>query len=121
MRERVILLHMNKCEICSRSFEYYRSKGGTKTQCNSCYVNKRRFKLRVKIIQYLGGKCILCGYSNCYGALDAHHVDSSTKLFNISGAHSKSWESIKAELDKCILICSNCHRSQHHNCKDYGC
>jgi len=112
---------MNKCNICDREFKYIRSKGGTKNKCNTCHVNDRRFKLRVKIIDYLGGKCSICGYKNCYGALDAHHIDPSTKEFNISGAHSRSWKRIIEELDKCILVCANCHRSQHHNCEDYGC
>lgn len=112
---------MNECLLCKRKFVYQRSKGGTKTKCNTCQVNERRFKLRQKIIDYLGGKCCLCGYSKCYGALHAHHIDFNVKKFNISGAHSRSWNEIKQELSQCILICSNCHSELHHNCISYNC
>lgn len=112
---------MNECKICNRIFNYTRSKGGTKTKCNTCHVNERKFKLRIKIIKHLGGKCSSCGYDKCYGALDAHHLDASSKHFNISGAHSRSWKRIEEELNKCVLICANCHRTKHHRCKVYGC
>jgi hypothetical protein len=120
---------MRNCIICNRQYEYIRirtkgkeySNGSTTKYCNSCVVNIRRFKLRKKIIDYLGGSCVDCGYNKCYGALDAHHLDELTKDFNISGAHCKSWKTIVKELEKCILLCSNCHRERHHDCFRYEC
>ena len=59
-------------------------------------------------------KCECCGYNNCIEALDFHHLNPKEKDFSISDRNIKlDWDSIKKELDKCILICSNCHREIH--------
>lgn len=74
-------------------------------------VTKRRRALKLRAIEALGGKCALCGYSSHPGVLDFHHVDASIKSFGIStGGFSRSWASIEAEIQKCILVCANCHR-----------
>lgn len=74
-------------------------------------VSRRRRKIKEKAILYLGGACQLCGYSKYQGALDFHHLEPTSKTFGIgSQGHSRSWERVKQELDKCILVCSNCHR-----------
>lgn len=86
----------------------------TQVYCNSCAVNNRRFKLKDKCIEYLGSKCIVCGYFKCKQALEFHHKDPSKKDFSISGNHTRSWDSIKNELDKCDLLCSNCHQEMHY-------
>lgn len=65
-------------------------------------------------IDYKGGSCQKCGYDKCNGALEFHHLDPSEKDFGISAKGDiKSWERIRVELDKCILICANCHRELH--------
>jgi len=74
-------------------------------------VSDRRRKIKVKAIQLKGGACQICGYSKYQGALDFHHIDPTTKSFSIgSRGHSRSWEQVLKELDKCILVCANCHR-----------
>jgi hypothetical protein len=79
-------------------------------------VSKRRKKLREMAVQYGGGKCVLCGYDRCVEALEFHHKDSSKKDFAISqDGLTRSWERIKDEIDKCVLICANCHRELHTN------
>ena len=59
-----------------------------------------------------GGECSHCGYSKYVGALEFHHVDPKEKDFGISGK-VLGWERIKKELEKCVLLCSNCHREEH--------
>ena len=77
-------------------------------------VDKRRKKLREMAIQYKGGKCIFCGYDKCIDALEFHHLDPKKKDFGISkDGLTRSWEKTKKEIDKCILICTNCHRELH--------
>ena len=74
-------------------------------------VSKRRRKIKAMSIEHMGGQCQLCGYDKYQGALDFHHIDPTSKSFGIGGqGHSRSWERVKEELAKCILVCSNCHR-----------
>ena len=74
-------------------------------------VAKRRRKIKEMAITYKGGKCQVCGYNKYQGGLDLHHLDPKTKEFGISDkGYTRSWEKIKTELEKCVLICANCHR-----------
>jgi predicted HNH restriction endonuclease len=78
-------------------------------------VQKRRKKIRKLAIDYKGGRCQICGYDRCIEALEFHHLDSNGKDFGISDrGYTRSWEKIKKELDKCLLLCANCHREIHH-------
>lgn len=77
-------------------------------------VARRRKLLRERAVQYKGGKCTNCGYSRCQAALDFHHRDPTLKEFGISkDGITRSWERVQKELDKCVLVCSNCHREIH--------
>lgn len=76
-------------------------------------VTRRRKAIRLKAVEYKGGECNVCGYNKCIDALDFHHIDGK-KDFGISqDGITRSWERVKAEIDKCILICANCHREEH--------
>jgi len=68
-----------------------------------------------KLIEYKGGKCQVCGYNkDCPRAYHFHHRDPATKLFGISQKGCTiAWEKLKAEADKCDLLCSNCHAETH--------
>jgi len=65
------------------------------------------------LVEYKGGKCVRCGYNKNVKALQFHHIDKTTKLFSISSGHCRSWKSQIAEVDKCILLCANCHAEEH--------
>jgi ribosomal protein L30E len=103
----------SKCTLCSREYRYTQKAGHAKTICNSCMVNNRRFQRKERCVEYKGGCCVRCGYHKSTRALSFHHVDATKKDFSIGGAHSRQWESIKAELDKCLLLCANCHMEVH--------
>jgi hypothetical protein len=60
------------------------------------------------MIAYKGGKCFLCGYNKCTRALGFHHRNKSDKTFVLS-RHGVAWSKLKVELDKCDLLCANCH------------
>ena len=75
-------------------------------------ANLKRRALREQAVAYKGGKCEICGYQKCLGALEFHHPDPMNKEFNISD-RIISFEVIQAELDKCHLLCANCHREVH--------
>jgi len=76
-------------------------------------INDFRRRLKLKAIEYKGGKCAECGYDKSHSALQFHHLDPAKKDFSISAVKSSSWENIKPELDKCILLCANCHLEEH--------
>ncbi len=79
-------------------------------------VIKRRKALRQKAVAYKEGKCAICGYHKCINALEFHHLDPNEKDFGISAkGYTRKWEKIVQELDKCILLCANCHREVHEN------
>lgn len=74
---------------------------------------RKRFKR--KLISAMGGKCQCCGYDRCDEALEFHHIDPVLKEFTFASirANPKKLESIIPELEKCILVCSNCHKEIH--------
>ena len=72
----------------------------------------RRKELRERIIDYKGGGCRICGYNRSLLALELHHLNSLEKEFSISSKLT-SWMAIAREIEKCVLLCSNCHREVH--------
>lgn len=106
---------VSRCNVCGKEFDFVYGNGYTKNKCSSCSTKARRERRQIEAIEYKGGKCCLCGYNRCWAALDFHHKDQSQKEFVISGNYTRSWEVLKKELDKCDLICSNCHREIHND------
>ncbi|MEI8232900.1 MAG: HNH endonuclease signature motif containing protein [bacterium] len=81
----------------------------------------RRLRLKKKLVESRGGQCQVCGYSRCLIALDFHHLDSTTKQFELSQRDlTRSWDKILVEAKKCILVCSNCHREIHAGMMQLG-
>jgi ribosomal protein L30E len=80
------------------------------------YVVDFRKRTKIKLVEYKGGKCEKCEYKKCIEALEFHHLNPNEKDFTISG---KSWsfDRLKEEVDKCILVCSNCHKEIHYELK----
>ena len=86
-------------------------------RCKKCYVhynNEKRKKYKNLLIEYKGGKCEICGYSKCNKALEFHHLNPKEKEFGISeNSFNRSLSELKKEVDKCLLLCANCHRELH--------
>lgn len=82
----------------------------------SQYTKDWRKRTKSRIVEAMGGKCALCGYSKCHWSLVLHHLDPTQKDFSLAAirASCKSWEKIVNELRKCILVCHNCHGEIHH-------
>jgi hypothetical protein len=100
------------CKVCARA------------RASSDYVNKYRDTLAVvrkrkldkskqQLLEYkLAHPCVVCGETSpC--CLDFHHIDPNTKEFEISQNLSIKWDRILAEINKCMVLCSNCHRKFH--------
>jgi len=75
---------------------------------------EKRFKTKRKAVKYLGDKCIDCQISYPDHVYDFHHINPEEKLHNLGTIIGGSkWKTIQTELDKCALLCSNCHRLRH--------
>jgi len=101
-----------QCNVEKDVADYYRGFTICKVCHNSNVLAKQRL-LKKQCIEYKGGHCEKCGYNKCISALEFHHIDPSQKEFIISTLQRYSFEHMKKELDKCILVCSNCHREIH--------
>lgn len=102
------------CNKCNKTYDYRRGTN-SHTKCSKCcYTNaQRRIERKNKCVEYKGGKCLLCNYHKCLDALCFHHLDSNIKEFKISGSQCLSWDKIRKELDKCVLLCCRCHTEVH--------
>lgn len=90
-----------------RKYQHYYRK-------NPYYQKNKRNERKQKLVNILGGKCILCGYNNSIKALEFHHRNADEKLFNISNTGLlRQWDVILKEVLKCDLLCANCHREIH--------
>lgn len=124
---RAIDKKLKKCKTCeevkSTTLFYKQSQRGNNlvweyydSICKVCrldYSYNRRKLLKKQCVEYKGSCCLDCGIKDdILDIYDFHHLDPLEKDFDISGI-SKSFEKIKSELDKCVLLCSNCHRKRH--------
>jgi hypothetical protein len=108
------------CEIkkpATKEFYYLKDGGRLCAYCKKCN-NKITFtkqkELKIKAVEYKGGKCICCNYDRYVGALEFHHVNPKEKEYSISELRSYTFEVVKIELDKCVLLCKNCHAEVHN-------
>jgi 5-methylcytosine-specific restriction endonuclease McrA len=103
-------------KLKGHSFEtvkrYVQPKNKAKTVSKTEAVIEWRKRTKQRLIDYKGGECELCGYKKCNRALQFHHLNPEKKDFSISGK-SVSFEKLKDEVKKCILVCSNCHSEIH--------
>jgi len=91
---------------------------GKRWRCKPCRVDavtKRRKNIKLKAIEYKGGKCEHCGLQSEYPEVyEFHHEDPSKKDFSIaSKGVTRAWSKVQEELDKCLMLCANCHRIEH--------
>ncbi len=66
-----------------------------------------------RCVEYLGGVCVDCGIQTLPAVYDFHHRNPDEKSFDIATRRNWSFERLVAELDKCDLLCANCHRIRH--------
>jgi len=100
---------MRICKLCKNQFKKYQSR--CIARCGSCNTKIRRFRAKAAAIEFLGGKCTKCGWHGNQAALQFHHLKG--KDFTIGNVANKSWDSIKSEMKKCVLLCANCHMIEH--------
>jgi hypothetical protein len=82
-------------------------------QCHNTYTTTRFRARKKQAVAYLGGRCVACQGVFPYYVYDFHHRDPTKKDVQFNKLRRRSWEAIRAELDKCDLLCANCHRARH--------
>lgn len=96
---------------CKQKAHYQKHKINT----NSTYSQYKRANTRKKqFINIKGGGCNKCGYNKNYSALHFHHLHDKSFPLDSRNIGNRSLESLLLELDKCILLCANCHSEEHN-------
>ena len=93
-----------------RKYVTWNKKNKKITRSESVIEWRKRTKM--KLVEYKGGKCQFCGYNRCIKALDFHHINPLEKEFELTSVNRK-WDTLRKEADKCLMLCSNCHREIH--------
>ena len=95
------------CKVCQKKY-YFNNRKNIRLQ-----QREQRKQMKAKAIEYLGGQCQCCGFKKALSVLQFHHRDPTEKeaMWNTI----KNWpeEKRKKELDKCDLLCANCHNAFH--------
>lgn len=112
-----VIMHKNrKCIICGEIKpinDFY----STRNACKDCVRREEREKYTKKMNDFIAYKktlcCQKCGESRHY-LLDFHHKDPLQKDYTISDNTHAKLETIMKEIQKCIPLCSNCHREFHY-------
>jgi hypothetical protein len=103
-----------QCKECQKSYfkEYYKKN----KQKQIARVNKTRLSKKNKIAKIkIESGCVRCGYNKHPAALHFHHVDTSTKTMNISCNLHHDIKDLLKEIEKCEVLCANCHAEEHSN------
>lgn len=117
------------CSICNsqKGLEHFHSNGFAKDgkkkykpsckPCNNAQVSEDHYKLIQEVLNELDRKlaCEMCGYKKNYAALCFHHFDPSEKEEEISKMKTASKFRLKQEIEKCALLCANCHAEEHNS------
>lgn len=116
---------MKKCSKCNQEKDYYKdfSANGKSTRsiCKEC-EKQRAVENYNKLMEYLRSlktKCSRCGYSKNPAALEYHHPDQNkeanvTRLARIHLSPNQLAK-LHTEIEKCELLCANCHREEHNS------
>lgn len=120
---------MKKCIICSKELQGNQRKfcSGAckqkshwkekKTQSNTYHSQTiRALSRKLKYVNLLGGCCSVCGYNKNLAALEFNHLDPSLKLFQLDVRRfsNTNEKTLLEEVNKCNLLCANCHREHHY-------
>jgi len=110
-----------KCNLEKSINEFYKQKDrkNNSSFCKSCfnkYCIQRWTNKKIKAIEYKGSHCIDCKLhinNTHYSVFEFHHLNPNEKDYDWTKLRLRSQNSINLELDKCILLCANCHRIRH--------
>jgi hypothetical protein len=108
-----------KCFVVKEETDFYirhDRKNLRYAECKSCIAirtTKDVHDRKQEAILYLGGKCMDCKGVFHSAIYQFHHLDPRTKDIDWKKIKRRSFEQMKPELDKCVLLCANCHVLRH--------
>ena len=114
-----------QCLVCKKKLTGRQTKYCSR-ECKNEYLNQslqsyeaqqERGRIRkIQLIGLSGNRCGNCGYNKNFAALEFHHTDPATKSFQLDlrSLSNRRWEAILGEVEKCQLLCSNCHAELHN-------
>ena len=114
---------MSTCTICSKELIGNQRKYCSKKCQYKCENHKyqnyaaqqaRGLERKIHFVNLFGGKCMRCGYNTNVAALCFHHTRDKKFTIDIRTCSNNSMETLMEEVQKCELLCSNCH-AEHHN------
>jgi hypothetical protein len=115
------MMKLSNCKICGKPLTGRQTKFCSLTCKNRDLQSyeaqqKRGLARKLEIIKAAGGKCSICGYHQNLAALVFHHTNPDGKDFKLDmrSLSNRKLEPILAEIDKCILVCANCHAELHN-------
>lgn len=125
-----LLAKSKECMMCGNvfpasDFGLYKNRDRWRiySYCKKCDTKRVKdvyTSYKKKAVLYKGGKCEICGYNRSLRALEFHHSSSEDKEIGIAQFRVRNWDLLKVELDKCVLLCSNCHREEHEKLDNGG-
>lgn len=113
--------HCPRCQENKVNADFNKSKAsndGLQSYCRTCNKNRSsqfRREFKEACVDYLGGACWKCLEEFPLAVFDFHHTNPDEKDMEVSSMTFLPWEQVALELDKCALLCSNCHREVHHS------
>lgn len=116
--------HNMNCVTCQKTLSGRQTKYCCRKCKDECLTNnkrvyaaqkKRRHSRKRTFVEYKGGKCEICGYCKNISSLHFHHLDPDQKDFDLGHKMGRTTlASLQTEVDKCLLLCANCHFELHH-------
>jgi predicted HNH restriction endonuclease len=115
-------LSNKQCSKCRKFFslEFFHKDSFKRLEvssyCKKCALvgtRERHRRSKQNIVKMFGGKCTDCGGEFHPAVYDFHHTDPNTKEGHIKDFIKLGLKGARSELDKCVLLCANCHRTRH--------
>ena len=113
--------HCHERKHLSRFKVQPRGKHGRSSICHACLYQRWQRPKAMERYEWINTYklergCADCGYADHPHALDFDHLPGTEKLYSIGSgwAGSAPWDKVLAEIEKCEVVCANCHRIRTH-------
>ena len=117
---------MKKCVVCENELNGNKSKYcSNKCKSKAHYYDRknsntyhsqtlRGLSRKIEFINLKGGSCIKCGYNKNISVLEFNHLCCKLFPLDLRNLSNRNKKDLLDELDKCELLCANCHREYHN-------